>query len=352
MAAATIANDVVTSSSSFKPEEVVLIRRRRPADEQQSDGFYDVFSLEESDAADGGQASSYKLTRAQVAHIPQEQQQDLPDHLVVEQIPTHLRGGSSSSPSRKVHVLVSTGAGTGRALEFYEAVLQPLLATLGLTAASEGGSGGSNGEENETRYHYHLVTTTDAQSIHQFGRTLVVDADDVDVAHTVVILSGDGGIVELLNANANDDVRPTNPQLQPPLVAILPLGTGNALFHSLHKPVESSSSSASSGLVQGLRTLLTGVAAPLPSFRAEFSPGSRLITYQHPVEKEGDPGSGEAHRGEEEEHADAVSSLRGAIVASYGFHSQLVWESDTPAYRRHGAARFGSKQSLRFSLLF
>lgn len=33
--------------------------------------------------------------------------------------------------------------------------------------------------------------------------------------------------------------------------------------------------------------------------------------------------------------------MTGAIVASYGFHAQLVWESDTPAYRVHGAKRFG-----------
>lgn len=44
---------------------------------------------------------------------------------------------------------------------------------------------------------------------------------------------------------------------------------------------------------------------------------------------------------EVESHADAVSHLYGAIVASYGFHSQLVWESDTPEYRKHGAKRFG-----------
>jgi hypothetical protein len=35
-----------------------------------------------------------------------------------------------------------------------------------------------------------------------------------------------------------------------------------------------------------------------------------------------------------------VRYLFGAVVASYGFHSQLVWESDTPDYRRHGDKRF------------
>ncbi len=78
-----------------------------------------------------------------------------------------------------------------------------------------------------------------------------------------------------------------------------------------------------SSLVLGLRTLFRGTAAPLPTFRATFSPGSRLVSYDSPS----DPA--------------AVDHLLGAIVASYGFHAQLVWESDTPEYRRHGDKRFG-----------
>ena len=35
------------------------------------------------------------------------------------------------------------------------------------------------------------------------------------------------------------------------------------------------------------------------------------------------------------------NTLYGAVVASYGMHSTLVADSDTPEYRKHGAARFG-----------
>lgn len=328
-----------SATASFKTEDVVLVRRR-PG---QSGGSYDVFSLEES--TEDGQPP-FKLAQSQVADVPQ----DIPSHLLVDQVPEHLLGG----PSRKVHVLVSTGSGTGRAAAFYEAALRPLLGALGLTAASEG-AGAISGAEWENRYN--LVTTTDGQSIREFGRTLVdrndgtaTEYDDnAGVMHTIVILSGDGGIVELLNAKApaddasSSEGRDRKRSPQPPLVAILPLGTGNALFNSLHKLVVEPPAPSSS-LVQALRTLLTGAAAPLPSFRTDFSPGSRLITYQEGQQgskKNGDASADSGDVVEVEEHADAVSHLRGAIVASYGFHSQLVWESDTPAYRRHGAQRFG-----------
>lgn len=328
-----------SATASFKTEDVVLVRRR-PG---QSGGSYDVFSLEES--TEDGQPP-FKLAQSQVADVPQ----DIPSHLLVEQVPEHLLGG----PSRKVHVLVSTGSGTGRAAAFYEAALRPLLGALGLTAASEG-AGAISGAEGKNRYN--LVTTTDGQSIREFGRTLAdendgtatKDDDNVGVMHTIVILSGDGGIVELLNSKApadgasSSEGRDRKRSPQPPLVAILPLGTGNALFNSLHKLVVEPPAPSSS-LVQALRTLLTGAAAPLPSFRADFSPGSRLIIYQEGHQgskKNGDASADSGDVVEVEEHADAVSHLRGAIVASYGFHSQLVWESDTPAYRRHGAQRFG-----------
>ncbi|KGQ08269.1 hypothetical protein BBAD15_g6406 [Beauveria bassiana D1-5] len=93
-----------------------------------------------------------------------------------------------------------------------------------------------------------------------------------------------------------------------------------------------------------LRTLLNGVAAPLPTFRASFPPGSRIVKYANKdaaVEEETTPpdvAAAEAQLFRQETHVD---TLHGSIVASYGFHASIVYESDTPAYRAHGAARFG-----------
>ena len=104
-----------------------------------------------------------------------------------------------------------------------------------------------------------------------------------------------------------------------PIIALLPLGTGNALFHSLHRP-----SAISSIYVQALRTLLYGKPRPLPVFRASFSPGARSLL------NEGQTATPLPSGG-----------LYGAVVASYGLHATLVADSDTTEYRKHGDKRFG-----------
>ena len=323
---------------SFKEDEVVLIRKR-PASE--SDTYeYEVFSLVESEGEGEGKGNTNPLFRLAREHVSVADLQSWPGHrgLVVEQVPEYLRSGGEIDGARAVHVLVSTGSGTGRAVVFYDTVLAPLLRdALGLEAVVREEA---KGRRNGLKDGYNLVITTDAQSIRRFA------AQDLAVDDTVIVLGGDGGVVEILNgrpAPSDDSDKQNGLEKQSvehasaPLLALLPLGTGNALFHSLHKPLRAGASDGAgpSGLVQGLRTLFcAGAAAPLPSFVARFSPGSRLITYGDKDKVKDDVRS-------EEEHSDAVSSLRGAIVASYGFHSQLVWESDTPAYRKHGAKRFG-----------
>jgi hypothetical protein len=99
----------------------------------------------------------------------------------------------------------------------------------------------------------------------------------------------------------------------------MPLGTGNALFHSLHRP-----SPLPSIYIQGLRTLLHGNPKPLPIFRASFSPGSRFLS------NEGQTATPIPN-----------NTLHGAVVASYGLHATLVADSDTTEYRKHGDKRFG-----------
>jgi diacylglycerol kinase family enzyme len=118
-------------------------------------------------------------------------------------------------------------------------------------------------------------------------------------------------------------------------MAVLPLGTGNALFHSMHKPLYSDI--GPTPLVHGLRTLFQGAPADLPVFRASFSPGSRIVTFADKRNTSSQT-DGEANFSKEET---SVSHLNGAIVASYGFHASIVYESDTPEHRVHGDKRFG-----------
>ncbi|KAH7031135.1 ATP-NAD kinase-like domain-containing protein [Microdochium trichocladiopsis] len=299
--------------STIPVESIIYIRRRQP--EQQDPAGYDVYGLEEVAKAAGEagqQQTGYRLLHEQLTSVPQT----WIDELLVSEIPAYLR---SERRDRQVHVVVSTKSGTGRASDFERNVLHKIFHELGLRETDDSGHGSETASEESKTSYYHVENTSGPQSIGAFGSSLGSSGK-----HTIVLLSGDGGVVELLNAidtrqEADHEAGGSQPEPRQPLIAVLPLGTGNALFNSLHKQTVSGTP-AVSPLVQGLRTLLRGKDAPLPCFRAEFSQGSHLVH-----------GS---DRGE------LVSKLYGAIVASYGFHSQLVWESDTEEYRKHGDKRF------------
>ncbi|KAI1373663.1 ATP-NAD kinase-like domain-containing protein [Hypoxylon crocopeplum] len=302
--------------SSIKPEEIVVISKQ--PQETGKPSLYDVFSLGEKA---GEQGPSFKLSKSQVADVPQS----FLNAFLSEGVPEYLQSG----PSRRVHLVVSTGSGTGLALNFYKSVLRPLLESWHLHALEPSADLAEGSKPNT----YNHVTTQSPESIRDFAEGLDSGGQDA-VQHTIVLLSGDGGVIEMLNGKA--PVEGPGAEAQLPLIAMLPLGTGNALFHSLHKTARTEAESAApSGLVQSLHTLFRGRAASLPSFKVEFPPGSRIITYSSPSKDSSDSTV------EIQKHTDAVSRLYGAIVASYGFHSQLVWESDTPEYRKYGAKRFG-----------
>lgn len=233
----------------------------------------------------------------------------VPDQLLKEhrvaRMPAHLCSGHDN----QVDVVVSIKSGLGLSLTFWQTVLRPLLELAHLML-------GTSPPLPNT------VVTKDAESVRQFARTLQGPG-----SRTVILLSGDGGVVDLLNGHD----AASGSGSRRPLLALLPLGTGNALFHSLQKPV--SSDPGPSPLVLGLRTLFLGASADLPVFRASFSPGARTVSHVDVAEQ---VGAAPVAR------QDApVSTLHGAIVASYGFHASVVYESDTPEYRAHGDKRFG-----------
>ncbi|KAI0542922.1 ATP-NAD kinase-like domain-containing protein [Xylaria digitata] len=314
------------------PGEVICVLKKQSPTED----IYEIFSLEQGEK-DG--KSSFALRRQSYSKSDageNETLQYLVENFGTKDLPVHLQ----PAQQRRLHVVVSTHSGTGLSTHFYENSLAPLLEVFGLTASGELEQGGT-----EQQGSYHLLITQNAESVKDFARGLAAfDRNEKNIEHTVVLLSGDGGVVDILNAYTkdNDDTtsgQDTDSQNQP-LIAVLPLGTGNALFHSLNKTVKTQ---AASDLVQGLRTLLRGRAAPLPSFKATFPEGSRTITYSETPDPtptvDGSTSVADPipNLGEQTEY---VTHLYGVVVASYGFHSQLVWESDTPEYRKHGAKRF------------
>lgn len=304
-------------------------------------GSYLIFSLSEKSTANG--EKPFVLNTVQCEQ--HELANDLSGFILSKDSSplAHL-----SSPS-ELHIVVSTGSGLRRAEIFYQEVLRPLLDAVGLHPSESGEAGGG----------YGVTVTKNSNTIREFA--LELGADSSAGEKTVVLLSGDGGVVDLLNGL---DHAPHHPGPPAPTIALLPLGTGNALFHSLHKPHYYSSSDPEknpgpSPLVVGLRTLFkpTAVAAPLPTFKASFSPGATLISgpnfEEETIAADSSPAAvattnaGNQNDGgqQQQQHYNsnpaAVSHLIGAIVASYGFHASLVWESDTPAYRVHGDKRFG-----------
>ncbi|KAI0872349.1 ATP-NAD kinase-like domain-containing protein [Hypoxylon argillaceum] len=306
-------------------EEVICILKKQASTKD----VYDILSLNQGEH-DG--KPIFALRRSSYARSDDDENkalQQLFDDFGINGPPVHLQ----PSLQRRVHVLVSTHSGTKLSVQFYSSVIAPLLEAIGLTA-----SGGA-----EQRGSYNLLITQDAESVKNFARGLADQSrSDKDVEHVVVLLSGDGGVVDMLNsytATDNDHITSSDGAKSQslPLIAVLPLGTGNALFHSLHKTVKTPT--AASDLVQSLRTLLHGKAAPLPSFKAVFPDGSRTITYSETLDSTSTENAS-AKAPSLEEQAEYITHLYGVVVASYGFHSQLVWESDTPEYRQHGAKRF------------
>ncbi|KAH6895557.1 ATP-NAD kinase-like domain-containing protein [Thelonectria olida] len=252
----------------------------------------------------------FHLSLLKATSLPTEAAQQY----VIRELPPYLQHG----PSNQVHVIVSTKSGTGLAVRVWDHVLQPLWELV----ASHLGV-----QENDG--HYQLTITQSSRTIRDFSKNLWASAAN-GAQQTVVLLSGDGGVVDLLNGSEQDPTHETRS-----LVALLPLGTGNALFHSMHKPLYSGI--GPTPLVHGLRTLFQGAPARLPVFRASFSPGSRIVTFTDKANRPSQT-DGEANLVKEET---SVSHLNGAIVASYGFHASIVYESDTPEHRIHGDKRFG-----------
>ena len=204
---------------------------------------------------------------------------------------------SSSPHPRHIDILISTLSGAGQALKVNETVLSPFLKHFQIPFTTH--------------------TTTSASSIIELTTSIFRSRALNNEDQTIILLSGDGGVVDILNG-LFEPLPPSKTFTRPTLIT-LPLGTANALFHSLH-------SSPPDPLSHALRTLFHGHSTILPTFTARFSPNAHYIT------------------------GEALSSdtVHGAVVCSWALHASLVADSDTPEYRKHGAARFqmAAKENL------
>ena len=215
---------------------------------------------------------------------------DPPDHLFVPPNP-------DGSPN--LHIIVSTKSGVGEAQQYFNDVLQEALATLDLDVGA-----------------YTVHVTESEKTITEIAERIILPRANNGTPQTIVLLSGDGGIVDTVNvllfsSQSSSYTKPT--------FGLISMGTGNAL---------SNSTGLNSGATRGLKYLFRGLPKPLPTFISTFSPGSAILTDEGrssqpvPVAESGS------------------NTLYGAVVCSWALHASLVADSDTTEYRRFGAQRF------------
>ena len=210
-------------------------------------------------------------------------------------LPAHLLS------DREIHVVVSILSGRHKAREYYEESIRPLL------------------DRHDIKYFTHETKST--RTVVELTEALFIPNARKGVKQTIILLSGDGGIVDIVNTfttlldRRNDDIRLPSIFLKP-VIVLIPMGTANALAWS-------------SGVAHdALKSMMEGKPKSLPSFKAHFSPGAKLVI------NEGQDREALSHS------EDDVGLMYGAVVCSWGLHASLVAMSDTAEYRKHGLARF------------
>ena len=132
-----------------------------------------IWSLAPIDSpAESGQPP-FELRSTSATNIPQ----DLLNKYLYQSLPSHL------DPDRNdLYVLISTLSGTGLAPDFFEEVLHPLFRAIGLTDSR-----------------YNIVRTKSDESVKKFALSVLSANANKGKKQSVVMLSGDGGIVDSIN---------------------------------------------------------------------------------------------------------------------------------------------------------
>mgnify|MGYP003624082745 CR=1 FL=1 len=238
-------------------------------------------------------------------HLQENQDPAQPPHLVST---APQQPAPATSLAGELHIIISIGSGHKQALAFWDNVVAPILVTIS--------------PDGLQTVHQHV--TQSETTILELTRDVFFPAANAGTPQRIILLSGDGGIVDLVNGLL---AQPSSPTYIAPQVILLPLGTANALYHSIN---------AGQSNTWGLAALSSQTTKPLPTFTATFSPGARLLV-------------DEARKEEQlpqNEHGEGV--LHGAVVCSWGMHASLVADSDTSEYRKYGIERFkmAAKEAL------
>lgn len=154
---------------------------------------YTIFSLEPEKAAEpeeksegkedgeGQKKSPFKLRTTNATILPQ----GFLDKFQFQGLPAYLQD------AKDVHVLISTLSGTGLAVAFFDEILHPLLRAISFEDAK-----------------YTVIKTKSAESVKEFTRFNLTDGANEGKEQVVMILSGDGGIVDTINELLQGKERP------------------------------------------------------------------------------------------------------------------------------------------------
>lgn len=102
--------------------------------------------------------------------------QDFLKKHIFKDLPAYLQADND------IHVLISTLSGTGLASNFFDDVLYPILLAVGLADSQ-----------------YKVSRTSDPESVIRFARNELLSATTKGRKQTVMMLSGDGGLVDIVN---------------------------------------------------------------------------------------------------------------------------------------------------------
>ncbi|MCJ1243145.1 hypothetical protein MMC30_000342 [Trapelia coarctata] len=277
-------------------QDVIAVLPVTTLQEPQEHDYHTLLYLEKQELS-GPETPEPKVV-AKIEHI-QDPPPSLLERFRVAGVPQHLSVPAGPNDHCNIHVIVSIKSGTCQADSFFGNVVHQTFEALGLSGQQ-----------------YEVHRTTSERFIGDFTRDILLPRANQGIQQTVLLLSGDGGAVDIINALLRP---PMGIGFVKPTIGIVAMGTGNALANS-------------SGLLQdstkGLRSFLRGKPHNLPTFTAKFSPGSELLTNE---------GCRSEHLPQEGGY---FGVLHGAVVCSWGLHASLVADSDTTEYRKYGSERF------------
>ncbi len=252
--------------------------------------FYRVLYLETK-------GEGYVLKQVRVTDPPRRWLDDF----LIPSTPMHLSIQKGKEGLPNIHVIVSAKSGLCKAKLFCDEIVRPVFAACDL----------KNEED------YVVQETKSVRSVTDFARTVLLPRANKGQPQTVLLLSGDGAIVDIVNellSSSQSDV------YVKPVIGLVAMGTGNALAHS---------TGLTNDDTMGFASFLRGTPYILPTFTATFSAGSEFVV-------------DEGRRAEPlpQPKGSELGVIYGAVVCSWALHAALVADSDTSEYRKHGSDRF------------